>query len=321
LAVSVRPGADDEKVKYGSRAAVVTTTSSFEPSAQVCAALEALRENRLPEGAIVNERLSSVFDQEDNMPDRALTWNELPEYLKSSCQNISKELGDAARSTVAVLLWVAGRHEGHRPLTWSSGVQWSSDAIDWHELPVKLEIYGYSEASFSIVEPIRDVVVRLVSNGLARPLGHELLAEARSQVIQNPRSALVIGLAAAEIGFKHCVADLVPDARWLVENVPSPPLGSMLAEYLPALPARQLLNDAVLPPPKSVLELLRKGVSMRNSLLHRGDVALSSEKVLEVLEAAEQVLWLLDYYRGFAWALTYVDRDILDEMGVKGVVR
>jgi hypothetical protein len=39
----------------------------------------------------------------------------------------------------------------------------------------------------------------------------------------NPRSALIIGMSAAEVGFKQCVGYLVPDAAWLANHVPRPP--------------------------------------------------------------------------------------------------
>lgn len=53
-----------------------------------------------------------------------------------------------------------------------------------------------------------------------------------------PRSSLVIGLAAAKVGFKHLVALLVPHAESLVERLLSPPLDVMIRKVLPDLPVR-----------------------------------------------------------------------------------
>jgi len=45
------------------------------------------------------------------------------------------------------------------------------------------------------------------------------------------RSALVIGVAAAEVGFKRLVGSLVPQAQWLMDEVQTPSLAKMLASF------------------------------------------------------------------------------------------
>src|SRR5918992_486833 len=55
---------------------------------------------------------------------------------------------------------------------------------------------------------------------------------------------------------KNFVAELVPDAEWLVEEAPTPPLVSMLKNYLPKLPAKSTIEGGVLPPPSK----LRKSI-------------------------------------------------------------
>ena len=58
-----------------------------------------------------------------------------------------------------------------------------------------------------------------------------------------------------------CVASLVPLAQWLVENVPSPPVERLLNEFLPTLPAKQLINGKVLPPPATHMSTLKKAIT------------------------------------------------------------
>jgi len=92
--------------------------------------------------------------------------------------------------------------------------------------------------------------------------------------------------------------------------MPSPPLVKMIEEYLPMSPAKACIGNEVLPPPEGVVQILKKGVNLRNTLIHVGSAKLSKSAVEEVLTAVSDLLWLLDYYRGFTWALDYVTEDV-----------
>jgi hypothetical protein len=142
-----------------------------------------------------------------------------------------------------------------------------------------------------------------------------LFREAWNQYHENPRSALVIGMAAAELSVKHCISTLVPDAEWLATNLPTPPLVRMLIEYLPKLPARHKLDGQVKPPPPDVLEVLRNGVNIRNQLSHAGTVNPSVEKVEEILQAVHDLLWLIDFYSGSEWALAFLRPETRNHLG------
>lgn len=144
--------------------------------------------------------------------------------------------------------------------------------------------------------------------GKAEPFGHGLLRESWAMRVTNPRASLLLCITAAEVGFKECVTDLAPDAAWLATEAPSPPLVRMLEEYLPLLPCRLRIRDAVLPPPQGILGPLRKGVTLRNEVAHKPKEIDASE-LWEVLFAVEDVLWILDYYRGESWALDMLSGD------------
>jgi hypothetical protein len=67
------------------------------------------------------------------------------------------------------------------------------------------------------------------------PLGHELLREAKAALAASPRSALLLAATALETGVKTHLTKLVPDAGWLLAEMPSPPIHKMLRRYVPEL--------------------------------------------------------------------------------------
>ena len=50
------------------------------------------------------------------------------------------------------------------------------------------------------------------------------------RINRNPRSSLILGVAAAEVGFKQFASKTLPDTAWLLE-FPSPPLFDMLQKF------------------------------------------------------------------------------------------
>jgi hypothetical protein len=142
-----------------------------------------------------------------------------------------------------------------------------------------------------------------------------LLREALDVSTSNPRSAIVIGISAAEVGFKHLVAELVPDAEWLISKVPSPPLPKMLKEYLPLLPTKLTLDGSTPAPPKYVRTLLTDGVESRNTIAHAGQGGLHGQLLVDTLEAVRDMLYLFDYYAGHEWAFYELSTRFKEELG------
>jgi len=105
------------------------------------------------------------------------------------------------------------------------------------------------------------------------------------------------------------VAKRVPEAGWLVQKIPAPPLVRMLIQYLPTLVGRE---PAV---PKVVLDQLRKGITVRDQVAHEGARAVESETLKGTLTAVRDLLWLLDYYGGQTWALAHLSSATRDAFG------
>ena len=154
----------------------------------------------------------------------------------------------------------------------------------------------------------------MVARGGDVPLAHELFGEAWSQRFEHPRSALVIGIAAVEVAFTKYVGAVVPDAEWLVENLPAPPLDKMLKDYLPLLRARQTASAEKRPFPGSLFKSLKRGIELRNRIVHRGEKSPTVEMISVVLTAVADLLWMLDSYQDFAGALEFVSYDVRKQL-------
>jgi hypothetical protein len=215
--------------------------------------------------------------------------------------------------TIRVFMWRRGLHvEYTRPLF--TGASWSFDGQTWN--PIRNLLRFNLSLSIPIFQgpvpaEITDYVGTFVADGGDEPLARELLREAWAQKSASPRSALVLAIAAAEVGFKQSVSQLVPDARWLVEEVQSPPLYKMLKEYLPHLPVKLRLPGKALVPPEDLLHEIKTGVELRNQVSHRGNASVTSEKLDRILKAVSDLLWILDFYQGHKWAIRYVQHAVL----------
>jgi hypothetical protein len=177
-----------------------------------------------------------------------------------------------------------------------------------------VSIHGTSRLELS--ECAASELQGLLTRHELEPLAHELFREAWGQRQDNPRSSLLLGMAALEIGVKNYIAACVPDAAWLAENVPTPPLLRILQEYLPTLhPAG---GTPIAPLDDDTAGVLKVAVKLRNGLAHTGS-NVPRERLVRSLRAIRNVLWRMDVARGHEWASDYVTS--LDEDPSEGYRR
>jgi hypothetical protein len=194
------------------------------------------------------------------------------------------------------------------------GEQWSLDKKSWRTFS-NLRIWaGIPFRSLNLTDEALADVREQVREGATEPLGHELFREAWDQRLQNPRSALIIGYAAAEVGFKECAAFLIPHAAWLVENLPTPPLDKVLIQYVPNLPVKLTINGSNPFVPKQIIARIREAMESRNKTAHTKGKRLSPDSLEGILRAIRDLLWLFDYHCGHAWALNNIRPEILDAL-------
>jgi hypothetical protein len=139
----------------------------------------------------------------------------------------------------------------------------------------------------------------LVVSSQREPVAHELWREAWNLRHPNPRSSLVIGVAAAEVGIKQLIAALVPQASSLVENIPSPPLDTMIRKVLPDLPIRADVEPGRRAP-RHLRTAIVAAVEDRNRVVHLGAMPRADLRV--TLLAIREFLYMLDMYAGHSWA-------------------
>lgn len=228
-----------------------------------------------------------------------------PGTLREFFGPVLEELRQHTRRTVSAFRWRLNEPGSHDPLSFV-GLNWSRDGEFWHVVPYDFDWDLEVVQSVVITPEVMNDVHAVASGGGAEPIYHEMIREARLHARHSPRSALMIGIAAGELAVKTCIGCLVPNAAWLALHAPTPPLNSMMTDYLPTLPAKNLIDGKVKPPPKAILDTLKKGVLLRNAAAHAGSAPPPMLKIAEILDAVTDLAWLCDYYSGATWALSYL---------------
>jgi hypothetical protein len=164
-----------------------------------------------------------------------------------------------------------------------------------------------------------DEVVRKVEARAEVPLSRQLFYEAWSQVGTNPRSALVIGVAAAEVGVKRLISTLIPAAEWLILEIQAPSMDQILRKFLPTLQVKaKFANGRPITLPPKLINEVRAAFQHRNGLVHRGSPPPSREELAKMLRAISDLLWICDVYVGEVWAMKHVSLETKKYWQAKG---
>ncbi len=316
LHVTLRPPNESERAKgHEWLNAFCTTRSIWEPSDKNWEVFERIASgDRLPWLKDLNFIPTQYVDPSGrtiNLPARS----DFPEHFRSFLSTVGLEMEDFAHRTINVFRWNTNNLGPHSPIS-TRGDRWSFDGDFWHPVPSMTAARLVVRGEVKLAKDVRELVQETVRNNGDEPIYHSLFREAWRQYDDNPRSALVMGIASAEIAFKHCIATLVPDAEWLAMNAPSPPLEKMLKDYLTQMPVRCKFDDAVKPFPDRILAAIKKGVYLRNNASHAGTAGISPDTVKEILEAVQDILWLLDYYCGNSWTIRFLSDATKSEMQI-----
>jgi hypothetical protein len=212
-------------------------------------------------------------------------------------------------STISILRWRSGLSEGLSDPFRNRGEYLSQDGESWTEIHMARSFrvtFVLGPRQIKTSSDLEHEVVGLIAYQSEEPLGHQLFREAWNQRSSHPRSALVIGVAAAEVGLKKLIGMLVPQAQWLVGEIQTPSFGKMLRKYLPSLPVKAKFQGKKIAPPGKLMKKLERAVEYRNKVVHAGEPPPDSEKLEEMLRAVDDFLWICDLYAGNLWVAEYI---------------
>lgn len=310
------PNGEEEKIGHRLENAMTTAALSIEPSSTVAGTFLSLSKNEIPEGCTIpeSERTRYLTENGKLRTDTVTRMEFMSQAFRDFSHQLYDEMWDYTRRTAQVLRWRLAGQGPHNPFSFRE-FSWSLDGSTWRPMPTELRAIATTIGLRASVTPENwNEICSIVEAGRSEPLGHELCREAWDHRIHSPRSALIVGIAALEVGFKNFVSERVAETRWLLENLPSPPIHRMLAEYLPQIPTRNTIDGKVLPPPSQLIDIIRKGVNKRNTVAHVGTATVTYDEVNEVLLAVLDVLWMLDYYGGLNWALENMRPEIREKL-------
>jgi hypothetical protein len=219
-----------------------------------------------------------------------------------------KALDRRACEVVGELCWRLGIHDGPSRLT-SNLAGLSISPLEGS--PRGLPIITLLSPDDQFWNPRRvdseqlKAVLNSIGAGTKPPIHHELLQDAWKRCSIEPRVAVVMGVAAAETAVKAIVAELLPETRWILENLAAPPITKIIAHQIPLLPSRNKISGAVCIPTK-LRTKIDKHVELRNRIVHGRGGDVPFEIAETVLQDVRDLLCLIDYYAGHDWAIELV---------------
>jgi hypothetical protein len=232
--------------------------------------------------------------------------DELPNSLLDFFGRASGILSRAITRLVHIVRWRTDAHGPHRALA-TRGLEWSRDANWWSPAPTRFSLHVEQiQVDRSVGKLEKEDIVSLIQAKSDAPLHHEMFREAWHQRLSHPRSSVIMAMASLEIAVKYCIGKLIPNAQWLAENVPSPPVVTIIKDMFPSLPAVCSLPPGAVMLPKHIEEKLKSGVSIRNGLAHAGKFTVQSDSMEEILTSVKDTLWLIDFLCGQRWAYGYI---------------
>lgn len=278
-----------------------TAAGRFVLTNQLDEAFSRLAAGELPEGSRSEDDVRRQSYRDGVHHSYSLPFDQYPAEVQAFMSGIYRTLYEWASRVWRLLRWRSDAIGSHELFQTILASEWSRDGQpSWYKLPVK----GYVTAGNRVIPrlnaPVTYSAQRLLTSGIVEPTSEELLREASAACGANPRAGLLLAVAAAEVGFKEMVIDLVPEVRWLTLNVQSPPLVRLLSNSLSELPVRQ---GVAAPPPRELRRVMEKAVKARNDLAHQGEFDRLDVDLYEILEVVRSILHQFAYYRGFTWVM------------------
>jgi hypothetical protein len=230
---------------------------------------------------------------------------------KAAVKQVFDDMNDLIQRALRLARWKTNIQGGPNPIR--SAVPnyfvWSVDGLDWKMVADSISVgikflYSLHHWSKEDAEFLQTEILKSSNE----PLAHELLREAEINRESNPRSSLILGVAAAEVGFKHFVSEIFPDTTWLME-LPSPPLIELINKF-PWEKVKTRINNQVPAVPTLIMDELKKAITLRNKIVHSGIATLNPDTMDSIGNAVNDFLYFLDLVRtGQGWPRMCMSKD------------
>lgn len=299
-----------EKGWGNSEFAKATAVVELDPSEDFLAAFTSILERRLPKTSPQELLGTRWVDAEGILiGGEIIHADHLASDLQGFLRDIHASLRRAVRTVCVATAWRLALPGPRDPVAFGLAY-WSLDGERWEIWPTgetRATFGGYLQTE--LPSESQSDIQELLDSDRREPLAHALWREAVAQQKANPRSAILIGVAALEVGLKQFAATHIPDADWLLREAPTPPVVKMLSTFLPSLPSldggRQFER-----PSTATLRIVGEAVELRNSIAHKGVKDDPPDLlVAEVLAVVHGLLWGFDLATGVEWAKDYVPND------------
>lgn len=299
----LRSPTDEERSKgHQSFNAVLDVLVEIEPTKKSLPVFTALIEGRRPPKGQKATSAEEMIIRKG--PSYGL--EDYPNPFVSFVDMVRVKLSKAGYVFVGVLRWRYAQEGPPSPIS-SLGLLCSNDAgATWHPIPSRYSIVNVTppHTVFVIQETDVNEIRDLIDTG--EPVYHELMRKAKELQHSSPRSSVLIAVSAAEVAVKSIIVNKVPKIKWFVDNIQSPPVVKILIQYLPEL----FQDEKQFYKPKKedrLIKTIEYAVNIRNEIVHKGEGPPSTEKVSEIIDAVQELLWICDYYSGYRWAELHIN--------------
>jgi len=154
-------------------------------------------------------------------------------------------------------------------------------------------------------------IQHLIDTDADEPVGRLLWLVASANRYREPRAALAMAAAAAEVGMRRALSARVSRKKLREMNV-----RDLLSEVMTlAIAVAIQANLPLVAPPERLRDRTLLTAAQRNALVHDGIFRLQPAEMDDLLDVAENLLWILDYLSGYRIALLRVTTDVLAEIG------
>jgi hypothetical protein len=229
-----------------------------------------------------------------------------PPPLQTLCDDVYRELYDGLVRFLKLLRWQQEIDAPHNVFEFRPSLYWRVvPGAYWHVGRKRQDgrpVRSPAGITWSLDDE-REFAALWAQPATEEPLAHELLREAKGALHGSPRSALLLTATALETGVKTHIGNLLPDAAWLLSEIPSPPVYQMLRRYLPVLHDERGIGLSAWPKLNPLFNDAQKLAEYRNDLTHTGQMP---ETVLAALpgliNSVSDLLYILDFIEGHEWA-------------------